>query len=93
MSIISIKICKVPLCENEQYTNEKWMFCLECMVNTVRRFMISEGSFQETLNPTKEQMERAQHWIDFINKNWKTLVEEEKKNIKRRGVDYDRDKV
>jgi len=79
------EICRTPLCPEPQHTQYSWPMCESCMVNTVRRFMVAEGSFDS------KDVKRAYFWIKYVCNNIEEMVEAEKKAIRTRGADYDRD--
>ena len=76
--------CEIPLCENPKDDKHKWPFCTSCMVNSVRRFMYTEGTLKA------QDAERAKYWINYFCENWESMVEKEKKIIDERGADYNR---
>lgn len=77
--LIEIPQCRVPLCTNPQGVFKNWPICIECMINTIRRFKL--------YMPGKTEEEIA----DFICFNIDRLINLEQDAIDRYGADYDRD--
>ena len=85
-----INECRLPTCTNEQH--EGLSICLECMINTVRRFLFAEGTTPEIdyFTPNEFQKQRSIYWWNYVIENIDDLVARETTVVLTYGADYDR---